>query len=153
MCPLFFAYDHQNYARHLFVSNLTLVNLELTHPGAKYLLHKNGFSVSRSDIPGTRNANDITIEQTIKRLVKSREGIIGFSQNFAAYYRCCMTRHFRDSYIEATYELAEMSTITDIRQAIKTISETDVTFVICEPIQRWQQRGIVLHLIWLPTSK
>jgi hypothetical protein len=135
MCPLFFAYDHQNYAKYLSVYHLTLINLESTHPGARDLLKQNGFSVSRSDIPGTRNAVDITIEQTINRHAKSRGGIIGFSRNFAAYHRWCMTRHLRASYVEATYELAEMST-TDVdrhkdnRQANKTASERDVQKVL-----------------------
>ena len=135
MCPLFFAYDHQNYARYLSVYHLTLVNLELTHRGAKDLLHQNGFSVSRSDIPGNRNAIGITIEQTINRHAKSRGEKIGFSRNFVVYHRWCMTRHLQASYAEATYELCEMSTIDvnrhkDIRQANKTVSEIDVKCVL-----------------------
>ena len=135
MCPLYFAYDHQNYAKYLSVYHLALVNIEATHPGARELLKQNGFSVSRSDIPGTRNAVDITIEQTINRHAKSRGGIIGFSRNFAAYYRWCLTRHLRASYVEATYELANMSTPEsdvhrDNRQASKTVSEADVRNIL-----------------------
>ena len=42
-----------------------MLNLEKTHPGAEDLLKNNGFSVNRSDVPSSRNAVDITIEQTI----------------------------------------------------------------------------------------
>lgn len=93
MCPLFFAYNHQNYAMYLSVYHLTLVNIESTHPGVQDLLQQNGFSVSGSGIPGTRNAIDIAIEQTINRHAKSRGRIIGFSRNFAACHRWCLTRH------------------------------------------------------------
>ena len=61
-----------------------MLNPEKTHPGAEDLLKNNGFSVNRSDVPSSRNALDITIEQTIvtdsyhprsiKRLERSRRG-------------------------------------------------------------------------------
>ena len=112
-----------------------LVNIESTHPGAKELLMKNGFSVSRSDIPATRNVVDITIEETINRHAKSRGGIIGFSRHCAAYYRWCLTRHLRASYVEATYALANMSlsesdVYRDNRQSNKNASEADVRNVL-----------------------
>jgi hypothetical protein len=44
-----------------------------SHPGARELRKQNGFSVSRSDIPGTTNAMDITIKQTINRHAKNQE--------------------------------------------------------------------------------
>ena len=115
--------------------HLTLVNTETTHPGARDLLKQNGFSISRSDISGTRNAVDITIEQMINRHAKSRGGIIGFSRNFAAYLRWCMTRHLRANYVAASYELAEMSSTDasshkDNRQASKTASEQDFQKVV-----------------------
>lgn len=66
---------------------MTLVNLYNTHPGCKELLKQNGFSVSRSCVPCPRNAVNITIEQTINRHAKSQGDIMGFSRNYAAYYR------------------------------------------------------------------
>ena len=93
LCPMFFAYDHCNYARYVPVYLMTLMNLSKTHPGCKEFLKQNGFSVSRSKVTCSRNAVDITIEQTINRHAKSQGGIIGFSRNYAAYYRWCVTRH------------------------------------------------------------
>ena len=87
LCPMFFAYDHCNYARYVPVYLMTLMNLPKTHPGCKELLERNGFSVSRSSVPRSRNAVDITIEQTINRHANSQGGVIGFSRNYAAYYR------------------------------------------------------------------
>ena len=57
----------------------------------------------------SRNAVDITIEQTINRHAKSQGGIIGFSRNYAAYYRWCITRHYRTQLVEATLFIADMS--------------------------------------------
>lgn len=109
LCPQCFAYDHHNYARYVPVYLLTLLNLSETHPGSKVLLWRNGFSVSRSDVPVSRNAVDITIEQTINRHARSRGGIIGFIRNYPAYHRWCLTRHLRASYVEATFDMANMT--------------------------------------------
>ena len=109
LCPMFFAYDHCNYARYVPCYLMTLMNLSETHPGCRELLQKNGLSVSRSSVPLSRNPVDITIEQTINRHAKSQGGIIGFSRNYAAYYRWCMTRHLRAQYVEAILQRTEMS--------------------------------------------
>ena len=109
LCPMFFAYDHCNYARYVPCYLMKLMNLPETHPGCRELLQKNGFSVSRSSVPLSRNPVDIIIEQTINRHAKSQGGIIGFSRNYAAYYRWCMTRHLRAQYVEATLQRTEMS--------------------------------------------
>ena len=79
MVSLFFSYDHQNYVRYTAVYLQTVLNLPTTHPGAEKLLEEKGFSVNRSAVPSSRNAVDITIEQTINRHAKSQGGIIGFS--------------------------------------------------------------------------
>ena len=135
LCPMFFAYDHCNYARYVPCYLITLMNLPDTHPGCKELLQKNGFSVSRSSVPLSRNPVDITIEQTINRHAKSQGGIIGFSRNYAAYYRWCMTRHLRAQYVEATLKRTEMSNDEvsvhkDLRTSQIESSEQDVKRVI-----------------------
>ena len=109
LCQMFFAYEYCNYARYVPCYIMTLMNLQDTHPGCKELLQKNGFSVSRSSVPLSRNPVYITIEQTINRHAKSQGGITGFSRNCAAYYRWCMTRHLRAQYVEATLQRTEMS--------------------------------------------
>ena len=109
LCPMFFAYDHTNYARYVPVYLMTLMNLSDTHPVCKGLLEENGFSVSRSLVPCTRNAVDITIEQTRKHHAKSQGVITGFSRNYAAFYRRFITRRLRAQYVEATLQCTEMS--------------------------------------------
>ena len=109
LCPLLFACNHTNYARYLPVCLMTMMNLHITHPEAEQLLRHNGFIVRRSSVALSRNAVDITIEQTVNQHAKSQGGIIGFSRNYAAYYRWCVTRHYRTKLVEATLFLADMS--------------------------------------------
>ena len=78
---------HCNYAIYVPVYLMTLINLFKTHPGCKVLLEQNGFSVSMTNVPRSRNAVDTTIERTINRHAKSQGGILWFSRNYAAYYR------------------------------------------------------------------
>ena len=77
MCSMFFSFDHPNYARYSAFYLLNMLNLEKTHPGAEDLLKNNGFSVNRSGVTSSRNAVDITIEQTINRHAKSHSGFVG----------------------------------------------------------------------------
>lgn len=91
--------------------------------------------VSRSEVPASRNVVDITIEQTINRHAKSSGGIIGFSRNLAAYHRWCVTRHTRASYVEATFELADMTSSEskahkDIRPTKVIATEKDVVKIL-----------------------
>ena len=86
MCKLFFSYDHQNYSRYTALYLFTILNLLTIHPGAEDLLRNKGFSVNRFDVPSSRTAVDITIEQTINRHAKSYGGIVGFNRNRSAYY-------------------------------------------------------------------
>ena len=87
---------------------LSMLILDKSHPGAKGLLH-HGMRSSSSDVRCSRNAVDITIEQTINRHAKSSGGIIGFSRNCNAYSRWCLTRHARAGFIQATKQMAKMN--------------------------------------------
>ena len=74
-------------------------------------MKNNGFNVDRSEVPPSRNAVDMTIEQTINRHAKSHIGIVGFNRNCSAYYRWCRIRHARASYLQATKEIANINTL------------------------------------------
>ena len=135
LCPLFFSYNHPNYARYTTIYCLILLNLDRTHPRLKDLLKRNGFSVNRSGVPTSRNAVDITIQQTINRHARSHGRIIGFSCNYADYYRWCMTCHSRAQYLQATMEMVDMdntndSSHKDIRMSEIQHSEADVRKVV-----------------------
>ena len=86
MCPLLFSMDHQNYAHYLTCYILLLLNLDISHPGAKDLLKKRGFSVGRSTFPASRVPIDQMIEHCNKD-AKGNGGVVGISQNHSAYQR------------------------------------------------------------------
>jgi hypothetical protein len=44
LCPLFFAFDHTNYARYIPVYLMTMMNLNTSHEGSLKLLARKGFS-------------------------------------------------------------------------------------------------------------
>ncbi|GFS24129.1 hypothetical protein ElyMa_001656100 [Elysia marginata] len=102
LCPLMFTINHHNYARYLTLYCASLLNLSNSHPGAEDLLRKGGLTVNRSNLPNCLTAIDLTIEQTINKHAKAKGGIVGFSKNCPAYYRWCVTRHSRASYVSAT---------------------------------------------------
>ena len=134
LCPLFFAMDHHNYARYASAYLVSLINLPHSHPGADDLLKNWGFSVSRSQVPASRTAVDLSIEQTVNRQAKSKGGIIVFSRNMPAYNRWCITRHTRAAYLNATLELVDMdkgdnSTHKEERPSKMQESETAVQHV------------------------
>ena len=135
MCDLLFSSDHLNYAKYLPLCNMTFAILDKTHPGARKMFEDGGLSVARSSVTCSRIPVDQTIEQTINRSAQTRGGIIGFSRNVGAYYRWCVTRHKRTSYLEATLE--ELDMISDENDSHKTTkpsairqSEEEVSKVI-----------------------
>jgi len=132
---LMFSADHLNYARYLPAYFTHLRSVTSIHPEACKLLSKYGISVSRSAVPGCRNAIDMTIEQTINRSAKTAGGIVGFSRNHNAYYRWCLARHKRAMFLEATLEQADM--VSDSANMHKTMhaaerkhSQRDVTHLV-----------------------
>ena len=98
-------------------------------------MKNNGFSVNSSDVPSSRNAVDITIEQRINRHAKSHSGIVGFSRNHSAYYVWCRNRHARASYLQATREIANIDTLEstshkEVRSSQILKSEQDTCYVM-----------------------
>ena len=122
MCPFYFVMDYHNYYARYLLCTTSLLNLPVAYPGADDILRKGGLSVSRSNVPGSRNPVDMTIEQTINHHVKSAEGIVGFSRNIPAYHRWCVTRH-------ALLKMAGMDDSDDSIHKAPQIqqSEVDVT--------------------------
>ena len=93
MCPMFFAFDHQNYARFTTLYYLQMLNLSSNYPAAEQLFCRNGFSVGGSTLPSARKPVDQTIEQIYNRSAKTVGGITGFSRNPSAYYHWSTIRH------------------------------------------------------------
>ena len=67
---------------------------------------------------------DQTIEQTVNRSAKTSGGIIGFNRNVGAYYRWCLTRHKRATYVEATLDHLDMA--DDHTEAHKSTRQSSI---------------------------
>ena len=93
--------------------SIAILSMRESRPGAVNLLHANEFSVARSNIPASCCAIDLTIEQTVNRSAKTPSGIVGFSRKPATYYKWCVTRHTRATYLQATQARANMSADCD----------------------------------------
>lgn len=65
MTNIFFAVNHQNYARWLVSYLNSLLNVDNTHPGLKEEFRKGSFGCKRTDTPFSRIPIDLTLEQTI----------------------------------------------------------------------------------------
>ena len=135
MCGLFFSFDHPNYARYSALYLVIMLKLDKSHPGAEELPKRNGFGVNRSDVPSSRTAVDITIEQTINHHAKSHGGIVCFSRNQSVYYRWGRTRHSRASYLQTAKEIANMdsresTSHKEVRRSQILKSEQDTCSVI-----------------------
>ena len=111
MAILFFAYNRQNYARHLTFIAMFLANIETSHPGASQLLKLGAFSVARSFCPGNRAAVDKTMEETFMRHAKSDRmgsGITGICMNYGNYQRWIRSANARSQYVNVTLKKAGM---------------------------------------------
>ena len=64
MANLFLAFNGQNYARYLSWFEMSLTNIELTHPGSTKLLDNGVIRAARSLIPGALNPIDKTMEES-----------------------------------------------------------------------------------------
>ena len=120
MSKLFFAYNGQNYARHLAYFSLFLMNLHESHPGADELLRRGAISVARSFIPGNREEVDKVIEETFNRHGKSRcgpgtsgAGLSGIMTNQNAYQRWVTSAHERIKFVESQMKLTDMVTASE----------------------------------------
>ena len=137
MAILFFAYNGQNYARHLTFIAMFLANIETSHPGAIQLLKLGAFSVARSFCPGNRAAVDKTMEETFMHHAKSDRmgsGITGIYMNYGSYQCWIRSANARSQYVNVTLKQAGMmdddarsKTHKDTKKTAKLKSENYVT--------------------------
>jgi hypothetical protein len=105
---LFFSQNHPNYARYVTYHTYQMLNLEFSHPGAMAAIEDMGFSINRSKTSSSRNAVDITIEQTLNKDGKSSGGCVGFTLNAAAVQRWAVTRPVRAEYKAGLYNMVDL---------------------------------------------
>ena len=132
---LFFSQNHQNYARYVTYHTYHMLNLEFSHPGAMAAIEDKGFSVNRSKTSSSRNAVDLTIEQTDNKDGKGKGGCVGFTLNAAAVQRWAVTRPVRAEYKAGLYNMVNLIKTNrkihkDCEKSEISKSEADVRSVI-----------------------
>lgn len=110
MLPWFYAYDHINYARYLPIYLVDMMSLEESHPEAHTMLANGEFGVQRTTHHGFSQVPvDQTIEQTLNRSTKTKEGIVGFSLKKSAVQRWMLTAHSRAAFIDSCTRMTDSS--------------------------------------------
>ena len=127
MVPWMFAYDRTNYSRYLPVYWCDVMSLEEKHPAAHEALQACEFVVQRSTSSSfSQVAVDQTIEQTINRDTKSKDGIVGFSLNKGAVQRWLLTSHERAAITQACREMAGLPSMTDGDEVVKKMGKARI---------------------------
>lgn len=120
MTNLFFAFNHQNYARYLTIYLNKLESIEQTHPG---LMQEYGFcflGIKRTTKPFSRIPIDITLEQTINANAASRaEGIVQMTNSAGARQKWAITHSLRTHMISKLMDFCNMYSKDDITKDLK----------------------------------
>lgn len=97
---LFFAFNHQNYARWLTRNQSNFVNIDVTHSGLREELLSGALSIRRTSKHFCRSPVDLTLEQTINANAANKlTGISAFTNNLHARQRWSETHTARTAVI------------------------------------------------------
>lgn len=100
ICPWFFAFNHQNYARWLTKNIDDLANIDNTHPGLRKYFKEGGLSVRRTTRNFSGTPVDLTVEQTINANAANKlTGIASFTNSINARQRWSETHSARKAII------------------------------------------------------
>ena len=117
---MFFAANRQNYARWMVRYHLNLLNVDPTHPGVRDSLVNGALSIRRSDKSFSRNAVDMTLEQTINADAASRHtGITAFTNSMAARRKWMTTKTIRSAVVGHLLKRAGMKSTDECTQELK----------------------------------
>ena len=121
LCPIFFACHRPNYARWMVKYSHNLINMDSSHPGVRSALEGGALSIRRSDKGFSRNAVDITLEQTINADAASRStGITAFTNSESARKRWMITRSARSSVLSHLFTVAGMKSQEDTSNTLRS---------------------------------
>ena len=119
MLPFMFVLNKQNYARHGSMYVNTLENLDITHPGCRELLERNGLSVQGQDIYPCRTPIDQRGEQTINRDAKVAGGIKYFASDQNAILKWTLNHAAQAKNTEELYNIAGVRSSEDMFKMIR----------------------------------
>lgn len=110
ICALFFAFNHQNYARWLTRNHDDFANIEQTHPGLLDDFKSGALSIRRTSKNFCRTPIDLTLEQTINADAANKlSGITAFTNNFEARQRWSETHTARTAIISNFMQFLQLT--------------------------------------------
>lgn len=96
MCAIFFAFNHQNYAKYLSLYFNNLLNCGKTHQGISAYYRNGGMSTRRTAKNFARSGNDLVLEQTINAHAGNKyTGISSMTKSIEARQRWAVTHGTR----------------------------------------------------------
>lgn len=114
MCALFFAFNHQNYARWLTRNRDNFVNINSTHPGLLEDFKNGALSVRRTKKHFCRSPVDLTLEQTINADAANKlTGITAFTNNLDARQRWSETHSARITILSEFLESIDLTKFSE----------------------------------------
>lgn len=118
MCPLFYIFNHINYARWLPRNLDDLMNINTTHPGLRDEFANGALSVRRTNKKFCRSPIDLTLEQTINANAANKlTGISAFTNSIGARQRWSETHTARTAIIT---EMLEFLNLTKLNETTET---------------------------------
>lgn len=110
MCPLFFTFNHQNYARWLTKNIDDLMSIDHSHPGLRKYFEDGALSVRRTAKHFCRSPVDLTLEQTINANAANKlTGVTSFTNSLYARQRWCETHTARKAIITHIIEYLKLT--------------------------------------------
>jgi hypothetical protein len=107
MCDIFHGTGHPNFARYMVLYLLKLLNIDLTHPGVRQILQAGAMSIRLTGKSFSRNAVDLTVEQTVNCTAASRlTGITAFTKSDDARQRYMVTHSARSDVVGNLFDMA-----------------------------------------------
>ena len=117
---VFFAFNHQNYARWLLKYYHNLLKLPETHPEVYEDFKRGQFSIRRTTKPFSGSPIDLTLEQTINADAASqRTGISALTNSISARQRWAESHYLRTMLLTVTFEQLGMTRKEDISAHLK----------------------------------
>ena len=120
ICPIFFSCHRPNYARWMVRYLHNLLNMDITHPGVREALSNGALSIRRSSKGFSRNAVDITLEQTVNADAASHAtGITAFTNSEQARKKWMLTMSPRSSIVGHLLVKAGLKTHEDVSKLLR----------------------------------
>ncbi len=119
MHDIFMATGHNKITRHMIRYVLKLLNIDLTHPGARSLLVNGALSIKCTTKPFTRCKVDLTLESTINVDAASHStGITAFTQSQEARHHKIVTQSARSVITGELFDMANLKKNEDSSQEL-----------------------------------